>query len=256
MKHAEQSRVGRMALGGALALALAGCIATGQDSVSIPLRVAGTEPPAAIEGQDGFVVGLDEAALVFGPLYLCAGALAGDNCETARLEWLDAITIDLLDPLGVEAGRLSGFTGPVRSAMYDLGVVSLLTEAEPVALPALAELGGNSVRLRGTAARGAELVTFDIALPIRPGAESQIGVSVVRVNDAADLRHEVAGDERELIVRFDASRWVREVDFSLGLTTAGAPGELPSGEDSQAARAVATAILLGERARFEWPDLP
>lgn len=256
MKAAEQGHNGGLALIWVMAMATAGCIGTGQDPVSIPLRVAGTELAAAVEGQDGFVVELEEAALVFGPLYLCAGALAGDNCETARLEWLDAVTVDLLDPQGVEAGWLSGFTGPVRSAMYDLGVVSLLTEQAPVSLRALDALGGNSVRLRGAAARGAESVAFDIAFPIRPGAESQIGVSVVRVNDAGDLRREVTGDESELVVRFDASAWVRDVDFSLGLPAAASPGVLPSGDGSQAARAVATAILLGQRARFEWSSLP
>jgi hypothetical protein len=239
-----------------VAVLLSGCIATGQDSVSIPLRIAGSGEGAPVEGRDGFVIDLAEASLVFGPLYVCAGALAGDNCETARLEWLDAVVVDVLDPIGVEVGQLTGFTGPVRSAMYDFGITSLLTGPRPVALAAVDTLGGNSVRLGGTATRGEESVPFQIAFPIRSGSESQIGVSVVRVSDAGDLEHEVTGDEPELVVRFDASSWVRDVDFALGLTAVAGAGELPAGEGSQAERAVAAAMLLGQRARFEWGAAP
>ena len=76
-------------------------------------------------------VTIDRADLAFGPLYLCAGATAGDLCDTARFEWLDSAVVDttLSDP--VKVGELSGVTGTVRSWMYDLGLSSQLTREAP-----------------------------------------------------------------------------------------------------------------------------
>ena len=243
----------RFGLTATVCLGLA-CIDTGQERVVIPLQVAGTALDEPIEGRDGFLIELTQAELAFGPFYVCAGALAGDNCQTARLEWLGSVVVDALDPSLLDAGWLSGVSGPVRSAMYDLGITSLLSMPAPVELAAAEALEGNSVRLSGRASRDAESLVFDFGLPIRQGADSEIGVSVVRISAAPDLVHEVTGAERSLLVRFDPRPWVRDIDFAAatGRTPADGDPSISVGPDSQAQRAVRAALLAGQRPSFEW----
>lgn len=234
-----------------------GCIDTGQSRVSVQLEVAGTALDGAVAGRDGFLIELTSAELAFGPFYLCAGALAGDNCDVARLEWLDSVVVNVLEPAAASAGALSGVSGPVRSAMYDLGIASLLTEPEPIQLAAAEALSGNSVRLAGVAARDAETLSFEIELPIQLGGDSEIGVSMVRVSSAASLVRDVRGDEQALLVRFDARPWVRDIDFQSALASAPESGALLKfSAESQAHRAVRAALLSGERPSFEWSAEP
>lgn len=236
---------------------LLGCIDTGEERVSIPLLVSGVAVGEPIEAQGGFAVNLERAELAFGPLYLCAGALAGDNCEAARLEWLESAVVDALDPTPREVGWLTGASGPVRSGMYDLGIASLLALPQPLPLAASQALAGNSVRLSGTATRAAENVPFSIELPIQQGADAEIGVSVIRVSGAQDLVHDVSGEERALSVRFDPRAWVREIDFELAPAGGAVGGEgVDASGNNQAHRAVRTALLSGERPRFEWISGP
>ena len=58
----------------AMAVALTtSCIDTGQERVTMPLRLAGTPPTAPSAALNGWSVELARADLAFGPLYLCAG---------------------------------------------------------------------------------------------------------------------------------------------------------------------------------------
>jgi hypothetical protein len=237
-----------------IAAAASGCVDTGQARVAIPLRVAGSVSDAPIAAAGGFSVELERAELAFGPLYLCAGVLAGDNCETARLEWLDSVVVDARSPELRDAGVLDGVSGPMRSGMYDLGISSLLTLPEPLVLPAAASLDGNSVWLAGVAARADERVSFELALPLAQGAAAEIGVSIVRVSDAAGLEHDVTGDEGALVVRFDARPWLADVDFSTALDQSprAADAIVRFDAESQPARALRAALLSGPRPTFEW----
>lgn len=247
----------RLALLSCLALAT-GCVDTGQERVAIPLQLAGSASAGPFAAAAGFSVELEQAELAFGPLYLCAGALAGDNCETARLEWLESAVIDARSDTLVDAGWLTGASGPVRSGMYDLGIASLSTLPEPLLLPAAESLGGRSVRLAGVAVRDTERVPFELALAIQQGDDAEIGVSVVRVSGVPGLEHDVRGDEAALIVRFDPAPWLSDMDFSSAL----AAGPVPDGEvvrfdaESQPARALRAALLSGPRPTFEWPSAP
>ena len=110
-----------------ICLALCGCGEQQQQRVSIPLYVAGTTLSKPVEARGGVRLNISRAELAFGALYLCAGASAGDLCESARLEWLGSALIDTLDASPQEVGALTGVTGPVRSWMYDLGLSSQLT---------------------------------------------------------------------------------------------------------------------------------
>lgn len=245
------TRTVRLAL---LAVLASGCVDTGQERVAIPLQLAGTASAELIIAAGGFSVELERAELAFGPLYLCAGALAGDNCETARLEWLQSAVVDLRSDTLVDVGLLEGVSGPVRSGMYDLGIASLLTLPEPLVLPAAESLGDRSLRLAGVATRDAERVPFELDLAIQQGADAEIGVSVVRLSDVPSLAHDVTGAERALIVRFEPGPWLSDIEFASAL----AAGPISDGEvvrfdaDSQPARALRAALLSGARPSFEW----
>lgn len=223
------------------------CIDSSQRPIELPLRLSGTAPAGPIAAGD-WTVNLNEARLAFGPLYLCAGVQAGTLCETARAEWLGTAVVDALSETQIEAGRLHGVSGPVRSYMYDLSIVSLLTQQSPVVLEAAAALGGSSLILRGTATRGADVVRFGIDLPVRQEAGTEIGVSVVRKSGSEPFSHELTGDEAGLLIRFDAGAWVSQIDFAV--LPPGPPVTLAEG--SQGYRAIRGALVSGARPRFDW----
>jgi hypothetical protein len=197
----------------ALSLAHASCIDTGQQDVAIPLWVSGSSTTNTVSSTGDWAIELEQAQVAFGPLYLCAGYQAGALCDTARVEWVESVVVDALDPAPHEAGQLTGVSGVVRSWMYDLGITSLLTQQRPEALSAANSLGGNSVRIAGVAVKGARRVPFAIAMPVQQEEATEIGVSVVRKSTTEVFEHEIRGDEQALTVRFDAAPWVREIDF-------------------------------------------
>jgi len=166
-----------------------------------------------IVGANGWSIELHQAQLAFGPLYLCAGYQAGSLCETARAEWTDSAVVDALDPNALEVGQLTGVSGPIRSWMFDLGITSLLTQQRPEVLSAASSLGGNSVRISGVAVKGSRSLPFAIAMPIQQDEMTEIGASVVRKSTADVFEHRLSDKDQGLTVRFDATPWVREIDF-------------------------------------------
>lgn len=195
-------------------LAGSGCVGTVQDGVEVPLFVAGTAVQGPIAGKDGVQIELSSAELAFGPLYLCAGAQAGELCETARLEWLDSAVVDALDPAAAEVGALEGVSGTVRSWMYDVGYSSLLTEEAPLRLDAATELDGASVRLVGVATVGELALPFRAAVVVQAEEGTEAGVPLVRSSADSGFDHEVEAGEAGLLVRFDAAPWIAEIDFN------------------------------------------
>ena len=216
---------------------LAGCIDDPQETATVPLRLAGTSVDSRFPGTSGWTIQLDTAELAFGPLYLCAGAQAGELCDTARAEWLDSAVVDVLSPTPVAVGELQGVTGPVRSWMYDLGIVSLLTRQEPLALDAAEKLGGNSLRLVGTATRDSDAVPFTAELAIRQEEGNERGVSVVRKASNDPFDHEIIGSGEQLTVTFDARPWLSAIEFERfvddGSCVAGGPALVCSGSLEQ-----------------------
>lgn len=190
------------------------CIDVGPAQVEVPLYVAGTSIEGPIAGRGGAQIELTRAELAFGPIYLCAGTQAGELCETARLEWLDAIVVDVRDPEPVEAGPLRGLEGTVRSWMFDLGLVSLLTQEQPLILPAAEQLGGASLRLAGRASVDEVVIPFSLAVAITPEQGTERGVPVIRKSGNQAFEHEVDVGEPGLLIRFDAAPWVTEIDFA------------------------------------------
>ena len=199
-------------------LPLTSCIETGQDQTNIPLFVAGRDisEPIVVEGD--VELWLDRAELAFGPLYLCAGTTAGDLCDTARLEWLDAVVVDTMEVEPIRAGDLIGTTGPVASWMYDLGISSQLTQPDPVVLRAAASLDDASFVVEGRALIGDIELPFSASIPIQQTDNTELGIPVVRKSVSETFFRDVASDEPGLVVRFDPAAWVSGIDLTPYVT--------------------------------------
>lgn len=230
------------------------CLDTGVDVASAELRVRG-DTASTIAARDGWVVTLQHAKIAFGPLWLCPGNTAGELCDVARGEWLDSVVVDALDNETKVAGEMWGHEGEVRSWMYDYGLVSLLTAKEPFRSEAAKELGGNSVELRGCATKEMRTeVCFSLALPVSQSTEAERGVAVVRVSGGGQALARF-GQVRRLTATFDAATWLGAVDFeALSALQTCEPGcdVLELGADSQAARAVRSALEASARPKLQW----
>lgn len=235
---------------------LPSCLDTGLDDVRVPLSVAGTALDAPFPARGDWQVELERAELAFGPLTLCAGARSGGFCDTARAEWLDSVVVDVLSAEPIAAGELIGSGGVVRSSMYDLGFVSLLTEAQPLMLPAAEALGGNSVRLAGRAVRGSAAIRFTADVRIGEADGMSSGYPAIRHASTPDQVRDLGEPGLSLSVRFDARPWLEDVDFDGLLASEECQPECPDplnfAAGSQPHRAVRTDVEGGSRPAFEW----
>lgn len=241
------------ALASLLALSALGCLDTGQDRVDISLFIAGTDTSTPVTAVGDVEVQIERADLAFGPLYLCAGATAGELCDTARLEWLDTVVVDTTHSHAVEVGKISGQTGTVGSFMYDLGISSQLTRSEPYVLDAAEQLGGVSFVLEGRARIDGTSLRFVVEVPVQQTDSTELGVPVIRKSSQDDFFHEVTGSEAGLLLRFDPVAWVSKIDFR---PYAGVPEDevLVLEEDSEAYRALAVALATRGRPTFVWVE--
>jgi hypothetical protein len=246
------------ALALSFACALTGCGDVGQSQVEVPLYVSGSQLAPTVTAVGDVMLAIDRAELAFGPLYLCAGAQAGELCDAARLEWLGSVRIDLKDSKPRRAGTLSGTTGRVRSWMYDLGISSQLTHNEPFVLDAAQELGGASLLVEGRARQGDFEVPFDVRVVVQQGADVERGVPVVRKGTGDGFNHDVTGSEPGLWVRFDASVWLSKLDLRAELADSAcvALGDcskpLRLAADGVAYRGLHNAVVSGRRPELNW----
>ena len=238
-------RAGALALFAAL---VSGCGDSGQERVTIPLYVAGRDLSEPFAAAGDATVILERAALAFGPLYLCAGATAGDLCDTARVEWLGTVVADTIDPNVQFAGELTGVSGAVRSWMYDLGISSQLTRGEPFVLDAARELGDASLVLAGRAMVSGAEIPFSASIRVEQSDETELGVPIVRKSTSDTFGRELTPQETGLTVRFDPSVWLRRVDFRAYAGEEHATIE----PGTEAFRAVHNALVSAEPPSFEW----
>jgi hypothetical protein len=198
-----------------LVLALGvGCTQSAQEPVRFELRARGGS--ASAELADGALLTLSRAELAFGPFYLCAGAQAGPNCETALTEWRDSRVLDLLEPSAVTLGELTGYSGRALSYMHDCGIVSLLTQDEPLLLGAAEDLDGHSAVLEGEAdltIDGAPDVPFRFELRLASSSEADRGQPVVR-SSPGEFDAIIDASTTRLTTTFDVRAWLLELDQS------------------------------------------
>lgn len=243
----------RLARLGAWAILATACVDTGAPLTSAELRVQG-DTESVIAGRDGWIVSLQQAQVAFGPLWLCAGNTAGELCDVARAEWLDAVVVDALDATPKDVGEIWGNEGAIRSWMYDYGLVSLLAEKEPYSTEAAQSLGGNSVRIQGCAEKSPRRLCFSLQLPIAQSTMAEQGVPVVRVTGSGDSLAEF-GRVRRLTASFDAGDWLGGIDFEGLAAQEGCEpqcAEVVLGSDSQAARSVRSALEGTARPKLIW----
>ncbi|MDD9944657.1 MAG: hypothetical protein OXU20_26665 [Myxococcales bacterium] len=196
-----------------------GCAGTGQDRTHLSLFVAGTDVSEPAVAVGDVAITIERADLAFGPLYLCAGATAGDLCDTARLEWLETVVVDTTAPEPALAGELFGTTGPVQSYMYDLGISSQRTGTEPYVLDAASDLEGASFVVEGRAVVNGIRLPFEASIPVQQTADTELGVPVVRKSTSEPFFRHVDMDEHGLAVRFDSAAWLRGIDFRSFVAT-------------------------------------
>ncbi len=194
-------------------LTLAGCLDTGQARVEVPLSVAGTALVGDVVTKGDVPLTVERADLAFGPLVLCPGNTAGELCETARLEWLDAVVVDTLDSTPRQVGLLEGVTGQVRSWMYDLGISSQLTQESPVPLPAANDLGDASFVLEARTTVAGQEVPVRAVVVVQQTEDTELGVPVVRKSASEFFDRDVQEDEAGLWVTFDPSPWIARLDL-------------------------------------------
>jgi hypothetical protein len=238
---------------GLLCTVTVGCLDTGVNSTRAELRVAGNTPNN-IPARAGWSVTLDQAELAFGPLWLCAGTTAGELCDIARAEWLDSAVVDALSPETRDVGDLWGSEGDVRSFMYDYGLVSRLTEQEPYQTEAARKLGGNSLRVQGCATNETRTLCFSLTLPVAQSTQAEQGVPVVRVSGDGETLARF-GNVRRLTAVFDAAEWLTGVDFDAMFEERACQsdcGLIVLETDSQAGRAVRSALEGGARPQLQW----
>jgi hypothetical protein len=237
----------------AWAFTLAACADAGGSRISVPLTAVGT-PQESVRVTD-WEVHLTSAQLAFGPLYLCAGELAGSLCDSAQAEWLGSAVIDVLSSRRQTLGELQGQTGTAQSFMYDLGLSSSLTQEKPVVSEAARELDGNSVVLLGEAVNGEAAFEFSLALELAQSEETEIGVPIVRSSLTDGFEHSLAAGDA-LRLHFDAAEWLASVDFQAIYDAAACDGRCTSRvalvSDGQAARALRSALLTRAKPVFDW----
>lgn len=233
---------------------MASCADAGGANVSIPVFARGAEPTPFVAGT--WTVTLAQAEVVFGPLWLCAAEGDQASCETARMVNLNAFTVNLLESEAQPVGALQGVEGSVGTYWFDYGVVSLLTQDEPLILPPAEALGG-SVRLIGTAQKGGLVVAFDILLTVSQTAGNvERGVPVVR-RASDDIAHIVDSSTQELGVEFDPSLIFVSVNFDdLAGVTDVVVRDNSSTETAQIASAVRQALQGRAVPRFIWVQEP
>lgn len=200
------------------ASSLVACIDTGASPISIPLSLAGTESDVILARRD-VPVTLERADLAFGPLTLCAGFQAGDNCDSALAEWNDAVVVDALNSEATQVGDLAGVGGSARSYMYDLGFVSLLTTSTPLALPASDALGGASYVLEGFAEVDGITIPFSARAVLSQSSTVERGVPIIRSGPGEAFSRELDETSGPLTVRFDPAAWVSDIDFGALVQT-------------------------------------
>lgn len=231
-------------------LALAGCGDTGQRRIEFPISVAGREAAPVVVGDYEVVV--EEARLAFGPVYLCATAIAGvESCNEAIAEHLGTTSFDALSAEPVAMGQMQALAGTtVLSGMWDYGRSWRLSETTPRP-SANAVDGARSAVLVLRATRDGVTRRYRMALDVDGGTQPS-GSTAAR---ARLPEHLLTSNEAGLTVRFDPTLWASMIDYvALDAlpppTPADAALDVPA--DHPARAAVIAAMTATGLPTFEW----
>lgn len=188
----------------AFALLVAGCSETGQTEIYYPAFATPTVAPTIEVGT--WTVTLDQASVLFGPVYFCAAATgAATLCTAAIAEIRQVSFVDLLNGAQQPLGEVHGFSGTIRSTSYDHGIHWFVTETEPK--PETQALNGHSAVFAGQAQRGGQTISFAAYVDVLPSLQGERAVTRV-------LAPVMVEDENvTLEVKFDVAQWLAGIDF-------------------------------------------
>jgi hypothetical protein len=256
---------------GVLALLAASCGQTAGNFVEVAFEARGTSAATFTKG--GWAVTLSRARLGFGPIFFCATESALSNrCEVSVLEFLDGVTIDGLDPSLQPVGLLYGTTGTVRTAFFNYGIVWLLTQPLPEALPGVPEGPavvrpesssyepmGHSAQFLGTATcvEGATTCCPGAAI-CPPSYEFDARIDVLVVNPGTPAVNgvrtfqEITTAPRKLTVTFDPNAWWQSVDFGRLAASDDGSGRVVIGPQDPDYSALIISMTANQLPTFAW----
>ncbi len=188
-----------------LFLGVAACLRASQEEVTYD-AVAEVRLSRTFSSGE-YTIDLLYGHLAFGPAYFCAASHgAPTECESAIAEIRSGSRIDLLGAPRQPLGVVRGFTGPVKSVSYDLGIDWFDTQTSATARPEAPD--GHSLVVRGTARRPGAEIPFVVTLDVAPQYQGQRAIST------APAIADVKGPGARLVVRFDAQVWLEALDFA------------------------------------------
>jgi hypothetical protein len=166
----------------------------------------------------GWSVTLTRADVALGPFYFCAAASGSSTlCASSVAEVARVSVVNALPGGPSPIGKVHGFSGSIESVSYDLGISWFDTQTAPTPAPGLP--GGHSMRLEGSAQKGAVRVPFVADVDVVPQYQGQNAISTapaVATVDSAAAR---------LSVELDAAAWLRQLDFDAIATKLAASRE-------------------------------
>lgn len=187
-----------------LAILVMGCSETGQSELFYPAFATPIGPSPITVG--AWTLTLEEASVMFGPVYFCAAATgAATLCTAAIAEIRQVSLIDALDSAPQPLGDVHGFSGTIRSASYDHGIHWFVTQSAPAA--GNLALGGHSAVFVGQARRGEQTIKFEARMDIPPLLQGERAVTRVLTPVTID------NDDVTLEIKLDIARWLASIDF-------------------------------------------
>jgi hypothetical protein len=188
---------------------VAACGDTGQRRIAFPITVEGTAAESIVVG--GYEVVVEEARVAFGPVYLCATAIAGlENCSEAIAEHLGTTSFDALSVEPVMMGQMHALVGTtVLSGMWDYGRSWRLSERAPRPSPDAVD-GAHSAILVVRTSRDGVTRRYRMVLDVDGGTQPS-GSTAARARLADHL---LVHDEPGLRVRFDPTLWASMIDYA------------------------------------------
>lgn len=220
---------------------VAGCGDTGQAHVSHGAFAVGTPARAVIVG--AWSVTLDVARIGFGPTIFCASRSASEDlCSSSLAEIAAVAPVDLLSATPQSIGHVDGFVGTVRSTGFDYALPWFSTDDQPRVTSAAP--GGHSIHLEGKAASPAKTFRFVIDADVVGPTAGRRAVYFEPLDTAIDE------STKRLDVRFDANRWLDQIDFDDLASSMADP--VVVAPDARAANAVIVAATSLAVPTFTW----
>lgn len=168
---------------------------------------------------DGWTIRLFRAEIALGPFYFCAAASGSSTLCASSIAELPRVTfVDALAPSSA-LGTVQGFTGPIRSASYDLGISWFDTQTAATPAPQLRE--GHSLHLEGEARKGAQALAFVADVDVVPQYQGQNAIAT------APALADVGSSATRLEVVLEPAAWLKQMSFDAIAASVAKSGKTP-----------------------------